>query len=247
MRSLTISTLSVSRLKALALGLLVSAMAVMSLGAASAQASSITLYSNSLKSASGRAQIVKAGAGDCRRGGSRDALRFTAGKRTKACSFATPVVGRDLEVTVTGRIFKTVPSRLRESMFISANVRQARDGSQYQLAVFPTGRRFQIRKVLPDGRVRILKADRSVPSVRRFGEPNRVRLRAYNGVKGKPSSTARLVAVVNGRTLAVIDDPRGNELDGRDSGFSISTTRKAMAPGSSGSFSGVLIRIPNPF
>jgi hypothetical protein len=239
--------MSVSRLKALALGLLASAVVFSFMAAGSSEASSITLYSNSLKSASGRAQIVKAGTGNCKRGGSQEALRVTAGRKTKACSFATPVVGRDLEVTVTGRIFKTVPSRLRESMFIAANVRQARDGSQYQLAVFPTGRRFQIRKILPDGRVRILKADRNVPAVRRFGEPNRLRLRAYNGVKGKPSSTARLVAVVNGRTLAVVNDARGNELDGRDSGFSISTTKKAVARGSSGSFSGVLIRIPNPF
>jgi hypothetical protein len=239
--------MSVSRPKALSLSLLVFAVVFSFIAAGSSEAGSITLYSNSLKSASGRAQIVKAGPGNCRRGGSRDALRFTAGKRTKACSYATPVVGRDLEVTVTGRIFKTVPSRLRESMFVAANLRQARDGSKYQLAVFPTGRRFQLRKILPDGRTRILKADRNVGSVRRFGEPNRVRLRAYNGVKGKPGSTARLVAIVNGRTLAVVDDARGNELDGRDSGFSISTTKKAVAPGTSGSFSGVLIRIPNPF
>lgn len=233
-----------SRAKAVATGLLAAVLVSLSLAGTDAAASSISLYANSLKSANGRDQIFKEGTGNCNRGGSKVALRFTAGKRTKGCSFAVPVVGRDLELTVTGRIFKSIPSRLRKSMFLAVNLRQARDGSQYQLVVFPTGRRFQIRKTLPDGRTRVLKADRNVPGIRGFGEANRVRLRAYNGVKDQPSSSARLVALVNGKMVGIVDDPRGNELEGRDSGFSIASER---ATGASGSFAGILVRIPNPF
>lgn len=244
MRPLTISSISVSRAKAVALGLLAVALVSLSL-ADTAAAGSISLYTNSLKSENGRDEIVKQGTGNCRRGGSRTALRFTAGKRSRGCSFAAPVVGRDLELTVTGRIFKSVPSKVRKNMFLAVNLRQARDGSKYQLAVFPNGRRFQIRKVFPDGRIRILKADRNVAGISAFGEANRVKLRAYNGVKSLPSSSARLVAYVNGKMVGLVDDPRGNELEGRDSGFSIESTRRVT--GASGSFSGVLVRIPSPF
>jgi hypothetical protein len=244
MRFLTIPSISVSRAKALVLGLIAAAVVSMSL-AGTASAQSIPLYANSLETANGRAQIVKKGAGKCKRGGSRTALRFTAGKRTKACTFAVPVVGRDVELTATGRIFKSLPSQLRKSIFLALNLRQARDGSQYQLAVFPSGRRFQIRKIFPNGSTRILKAGRNVASIRGFSKANRMTLRAYNGVPGRPASSARLVAYVNGKMVGVADDARGNELEGRDSSFSIASARNAT--GTSGSFTGIVVRIPNPF
>jgi len=244
MRFLTIPSISVSRAKAVAVGLL--AVAILSLsfaGAASAQ--SIPLYVNSLKSANGRDQVVKKGPGNCVRGGSKVALRFTAGKRTKACTFAVPVVGRDVELTATGRIFRSLPSQLRKGIFLALNLRQARDGSQYQLAVFPSGRRFQIRKVFPNGSTRVLKSGRNVASIGGFSKANRMTLRAYNGVRGRPATSARLVAYVNGKLVGVVDDARGIELKGRDSSFSIASARNTT--GTSGSFSDVLVRIPNPF
>jgi hypothetical protein len=244
MRLLTIPSISVSRAKAVAVGLLAAAIVSLSFaGAASAQ--SIPLYANSLKTSNGRAQIVKKGPGKCVRGGSRVALRFKAGRRTKACTFAVPVVGRDIELTATGRIFKSLPSQLRRSIFLALNLRQARDGSQYQLAVFPSGRRFQIRKIFPNGSTRVLKAGRNVRSIRGFSKANRMTLRAYNGVRGRPASSARLVAYVNGKMVGVVDDVRGNELKGRDSSFSIASARNAT--GTSASFSDLLVRIPNPY
>ncbi|MEX1219115.1 MAG: hypothetical protein WEB05_01860 [Solirubrobacterales bacterium] len=244
MHFLTIPSTSASRTKALALGLLAAAAASLSLVSA-ASAQSVAIYSNSLKSANGRDQIIKKGPGTCTRGGSAVALRFTAGKRTKACNFAVPVVGRDIELGATGRIFKSVPAKLKKSIFLALNLRHASDGSQYQLAVFPSGRRFQIRKTFPNGSTIVLKAGRDVPSIRDFGGANRMGLRAYNGVSDLPTSTARLVAYVNGKMVGVVDDERGSELKGRDSSFSIASARNAT--GTTGSFNDVVVRIPSPF
>jgi hypothetical protein len=244
MRFLTIPSTSVSRVKAVALGLLAAAIVSLSFaGAASAQ--SIPLYANSLKSANGRDQIVKRGPGNCKRGGSKVALRFTAGKRTKACTFAVPVVGRDIELTATGRIFKSLPRQLRKGIFLAINLRQARDGSQYQLAVFPSGRRFQIRKTFPNGSTRVLKAGRNIAGIRGFSKANRLTFRAYNGVAGRPASSARLAAYVNGKLVGVVDDARGSELEGRDSSFAVASARSVTRTTSS--FSDVVVRIPNPF
>lgn len=244
MRLLTIPSISVSRAKAVALGLLASAVVSISLADA-AGAQSIPIYQNALKSIDSRSQIFKQGPGSCKRGGSEEALRVLVGKRTKACNFSAPVAGRDVELTVTGRIFKSVPTKFKKTIFLGVNLRQARDGSQYQLAVFPSGRRFQIRKIFPNGSMRILKGDKNVGSIRAFGKANRVSLRAYNGVPGRPDSTARLVAVVNGKKVGFADDVRGYELKGRDMSFSIASGRNAT--GTSGSFASVLVRIPSPF
>jgi hypothetical protein len=244
MRLFMIPSISVSRTKTVALGLLASAVVSISFADAAA-AQSVPIYENGLKSVNARSQIVTRSPGNCKRGGSEVALRVTVGKQTKACNFGVPVVGRDVELTATGRIFKSIPSQLKKSIFLGANVRQGRDGSQYQLAVFPSGRRFQIRKILPNGSLRVLKGGRNVASIRAFSEANRISLRAYNGVAGLPASSARLVAFVNGKVVGVADDARGNELKGRDSGFSIASGRNAT--GAAGSFSTVVVRIPNPF
>lgn len=244
MRLFTIPSKFMSRTRVATIGFFVVAAASLSFaGAASAQ--SVPLYVNSLKSSIGRDQIVKQGSGSCIRGGSEIALRVRVGKKTKACNFAVPVVGRDTELSVTGRIFKSVPEKLRKSIFLGLNLRHANDGSQYQLAVFPDGRRFQIRKTLPNGTTTVLKAGRNVASIRGFGKANRITLRAYNGVAGLPNSTARLVAYVNGKLVGVADDERGGELEGRDSSFSVASARNARD--ATGSFNDVVVRIPSPF
>ncbi len=83
-------------------------------------------------------------------------------------------------------------------------------------------------------------------AIKGFGDANRMVFRAYNGIiKGKPSYSARLVGIVNGQVVAVADDAKGGELNGQDTTFSISS--KNGANGAYGSFSGIVMRIPNPF
>ncbi len=249
MRLLTnpsMSALSARQAKALLAAFLVALVASLSLAAAADAASSITIYQNKLSTVDNRAQVTKyRGKGNCARSSSSNSIKFRIGKSTRECAYMVPVVGRDLEVTATGRLFKSTPKALKPKTFLSVNLRQAKDGSRYQLAVYPSGRRWQIRKIRNGGRIEVLKGGKAGKKIRGFNEANRMALRAYNGITGQPSGSARLVALVNGKLLGFTDDARGGELDGRDTTFSIASNKGAK--GAFGSFTGIRVRMPNPF
>ena len=207
--------------------------------------SSITLYKNNLKSSSGRLEVNQYGGGTCKRGGAAKAFRARVGKSTRECFFRVQPAGRDLEVSATARIFRSTPKKVRPRVYAAVSLRQARDGSRYQLVVYPSGKRFQLRKVFEDGRILTLDGGKLGKKVKGFNEANRLTLRAYNDIPGQPSGSARLVAIVNGNRVSVTDDPRGNLLQGQDTTFSIGSTKGAN--GAIGSFNGIVVRMPSPF
>lgn len=237
--------MSASRARALLAGAVSVVLVSLSLAGAAQAASSVTIYQNKLTTADNRSQVAKYRKGNCARSSSSNSIKFRIGKSTRECAYLVPVVGRDLEVTATGRLFKSTPKAIKSRTFLSVNLRQAKDGSRYQLAVYPSGRRWQIRKVRKGGKVQVLKGGKAGKVIRGFGDANRMMLRAYNGIKGQPAGSARLVAVVNGKLLGFADDARGGELDGRDTTFSIASSKGAK--GAFGSFTGLRVRMPNPF
>jgi hypothetical protein len=215
-------------------------------GAARADESSITIFKSKLRSDDQRAQIQKKGEGNCNRQKSESAVKFRLGRATRSCAYLVPVAGRDIEVMATGRIFQSTPKSLKRRVYLALNVRQADDGSRYELAIYPSGRRYQLRKYANDGSVQVLKRGRAGRKINGFGEPNRMTLQAYNGVRGLPRGTARVVARVNGKPLTVFRDPRGGaSIPGQDTTFAISSNKGAK--GAFGSFTNLRVRIPNPF
>ncbi|HTU15012.1 MAG TPA: hypothetical protein VMF31_07435 [Solirubrobacterales bacterium] len=208
-------------------------------------AGSIVLYENSLKSSAGRDEVRQFGNDTCKRGGSSKAFRATVGKKTRECFYRTQTVGRDLDISISARLFKSTPKKVRAQAYVAVNLRQARDGSRYQLAVYPSGGRFHLKKVLDNGRILDLEHGKLGNKIKGFDEANKLRLSAYNDVAGVASGTARLVAFINGNKVAVVDDPRGNLLQGQDTTFSIGS--KKNATGAIGSFTSLTVRAPDPF
>jgi hypothetical protein len=246
MRFLTNPSKSPSRAKAVVIGLFASLLVSLSLAGTAGAAPSVAIYQNKLSSAANRDQVAKyGGKGSCTRSSSESSIKFRIGKSTRECAYLVPVVGRDLEATATGRLFKSTPKAIKSKTFLSVNLRQAKDGSRYQLAVYPSGRRWQIRKIRKGGKVEVLKGGKAGKVIGGFGDKNRMVLRAYNGIKGQPSGSARLVAMVNGKTLGFTDDAKGGELEGRDTTFSIASSKGAK--GAFGSFTGLRVRMPDPF
>lgn len=238
--------MSVPRARTLIAGVFASVLVSLSLAGAAEAASSITIYQNKLSTSDSRSQIGKyQGKGNCARKSSDNSVKFRLGKSTRECSYLVPAVGRDLEVSATGRLFKSTPKAIKPRIFLALNLRHAKNGSRYQLAVYPRGRRWQIRKILPSGKVEALKGGKAGKKIAGYGKKNRMMLRAYNGIKGQPSGSARLVARVNGENLGFTDDPKGGELDGRDTTFSIASNKGAK--GAFGSFTDLRVRMPNPF
>jgi hypothetical protein len=205
----------------------------------------IGLYRNGMESDAQRGQIGKLSGERCGRGGSSHAFRITIGRGTSECAYRTPVVGRDLEIAATERLFSSSPKAVKRKAFLAVNLRTGEAGAGYQLAVFPLQRKAQIRKVLSDGRVEYLHIEKGLSSVKGTGQPNELRLRAFNLTSGPDRGKCRVVAFVGGRQVADLLDPAAGELQGRGSGFSIGAVGNAK--GAVGSVDDLVIRVPSPF
>ncbi|HYP54673.1 MAG TPA: hypothetical protein VEQ41_00005 [Solirubrobacterales bacterium] len=213
--------------------------------ASGAGAALIGLYRNDMDSDAKRGQIGKLSGERCARGGSDQAFRILVGKGTSECSYRTPVIGRDLEIAATARLFSAAPKAVKRRAFLALNLRTGEQGAGYQLAVFPLQRKAQVRKISSDGRVEYLHIERGLASVRGTDEPNELRLRAFNVTSGPDKGKCRILAFVGGRQVADVLDPGAGELQGRGSGFSIGAVGDAK--GAAGSVDDVVIRVPSPF
>lgn len=213
--------------------------------ATAADAALIGLYRNSMESDAQRGQIGKLSGDRCGRGGSSHAFRIEIGKGTSECAYRTPVVGRDLEILATERLFGSTPKAVKRKAFLAVNLRTGEAGAGYQLAVFPVQRKAQVRKILSDGRVEYLHIEKGVRTVMGVDRPNMLRLRTFNVTSGPDRGKCRIVAFVGSQQVADVVDPGAGELQGRGSGFSIGA--EGGAKGAVGNIDDVVIRVPNPF
>lgn len=210
-------------------------------------ATSVVIYKNALDTSGKRSDVVQFDrTARCDRGSSASALRTKVGKKTRECAYRVPVAGKSIELTATGRLFESTPKAIRSRTFLGLSLRHSANGSRYQLAVFPSTTRAQIRKVNPNGKVTVLAGEKlGRKRVKPLGKANKISFGAYNGTKGKPASNARLFARVNGKRVLLVDDPKGNELSGTGSTFSVGSDNNAR--NASGSFSKLITRMPDPF
>lgn len=210
--------------------------------AAHASASALTIYQNNLTSLDDRKQIFQmAPRANCERGGSPRAFRFKLGPQATECFYRVPVVGKNLQVTGTARIFRNTPAKVLRRAYAGISLRQASDGSRYQFVVWPHSRRYQLRKVEPNGRIINFGNGQAGRKINGPGQANRLMLRAFNGPKGG----ARLIAWANGNRMVLAGDHQGNSLTGRDVSFSIGA--RQIARGAFGSFVNIRVAMPDPF
>lgn len=219
------------------------AVAVLGL-AASASAALIGVYRNSMESQAQRAQIVKLTGDRCGRGGSDHALRIVIGKATRECAYRTPVIGRDLEVAVTGRLLEGTPKAVQRKAFLAVNLRAGQAGARYQVAVFPLQRKAQLRRISADGSITYLHVERGI-NTKGLNQANQIRLQAFNLTTGPEKGKCHILAFVGRQLVADVNDSASGELQGRTSGFSVGATGNAK--GAMGSFDDVVVRVPDPF
>lgn len=209
-------------------------------------AGTVTIYQNKLNTDDKRSQVTRFNrGGSCSKSSKPTAIRVKVGKKTSECFMRIPVVGKNVEISAIGRLFKATPKAVRGRTYIALSVRQSGNGARYQLAVFPATKKFQLRKVLPDGSIRYLEVGTAGKVIEGVGRANRMSLRVFNGVGGVPQATARVVASVNGKRLALEDDIEGNSLTGTAATFSVGSPKPAR--GALGSFTSLIARIPDPF
>ncbi len=221
------------------------AAAIVSLAlAGSATAALVGIYRNGMETTGQRSEAVKLSGERCGRGGSEHALKITVGKRTRECSYRTPVLGRDLEISATMRLLDGTPEKLRSSAFLAVALRSG-GGSHYQLAVFPLQRKAQLRKTFTDGSVKFLRIAKKVATIKGVNRANQLRLRAFNITEGPDKGDCKIQAYVGAELVAEFTDRAAGDLQGRASGFAVGATKNAK--GAVGSVDDVVIRVPNPF
>jgi hypothetical protein len=225
--------------------ILLVALAAVSVLATSAGGALVGIYRNSMESDGQRGEVKHLAGARCARGGSSHAFRIAVGKKTKLCTYATPVIGRDLEMVATGRLLKSTPKPLQRKAFISISLRTGNAGAGYELAVFPLQRKAQLRKNFSNGRVKYLRIAKNLRSVKGLGRANDLRLRAFNVTSGPQKGSCRIRALVGRQLVADIRDDAAGDLEGRASGFSVGALKNAK--GAAASFDDVVLRVPNPF
>jgi hypothetical protein len=221
-------------LAVLATGLLVSAVA----GAAM-----IGVYRNSMESLAQRSQLVKLAGANCARVGANGAMRITLGKKTAACSFRTPVLGRDLEIAATERLLSGTPENLQRKAFLGLELR-AGGGSKYQLLVFPRQKKAQLIKVTGGG-TKYLAIAKNEKAVMGINAANKLRLRALNVTSGPEKGQSRLFAYVGSTLVGEAIDAGAGELTGRASSVTVGTIKNGN--GVIASVDDVVVRVPSPF
>lgn len=221
-------------LAALAVGLLVCAFA----GAAM-----IGIYRNSMGTLAQRSELVKLSGRNCARAGVNGAMRITLGKKTSACSFRTPVLGRDLEIAATERLLSGTPTNLQRKAFLGLELR-AGAGAKYQLLVFPRQRKAQLIKITKEGS-KYLAVAKNEKAVLGVNEANKLRLRATNITSGPEKGQARLFAYVGGTVVGEAVDAGAGGLTGRNSAVVAGTIKNGN--GIVASVDDVVVRVPSPF
>ncbi|HET9196800.1 MAG TPA: hypothetical protein VFN92_00920 [Solirubrobacterales bacterium] len=203
----------------------------------------IGIYRNSMETLEQRSQLVKLAGANCARAGANGAMRVTLGTKTAACSFRTPVLGRDLEIAATERLLSGTPENLQRKAFLGLELR-AGGGSKYQLLVFPRQKKAQLVKVTGEG-AKYLAIAKNEKAVMGINEANSLRLRAVNVSSGPEKGQARIFAYI-GNTLVgeAIDDGAG-ELTGSASSVIVGTIKNGN--GVVASVDDVVVRVPSPF
>lgn len=230
-------------MKTRSIATVLAALAVGLLACASASAAMIGIYRNGMESTTQRSQLIKLSGRSCSRGGSARALRITVGKRTDACAYRTPVLGRDLEIAATARLLSGTPKALQRKAYLAVELR-AGGGAKYALLVYPLQRKVQLIKVTAEG-TKYLAIEKNVATVVGLNKANVLRLRAFNVTSGPERGQAKLAGYV-GPTLAVeATDEGAGELTGRASAISVGAPKNGT--GVIASVDDVVIRVPSPF
>jgi len=219
------------------------ALAVGVLACAVAGAAMVGIYRNSMETLAQRSQLVKLSGANCARAGANGAMRVTLGKKTAACSFRTPVLGRDLEISATERLLSGTPENLQRKAFLGLELR-AGAGAKYQLLVFPLQKKAQLVKVTAEGSkyLAIVKNEKAVMGV---NEANNLVLRAVNISSGPEKGQAKLFAYVGSTLVGEALDAGAGELTGRNSAVIVGTLKNGN--GVVASVDDVVVRVPSPF
>jgi hypothetical protein len=224
-------------------GVLLVALTAALVACPSAGAAMVGIYRNALDTKSQRSQLIKLAGRNCARAGSAGALRIGLGEKTGSCSFRTPVLGRDLEISATERLLSGTPKPLQRKAYVGLELR-AGAGAKYQLLAYPLQRKVQLVKVTSEG-TKFLAIAKNQTTLGGLNEASKLRLSAINITTGPEKGSAELRAYIGSTLVGEATDAGAGELTGRASGVIVGASKGG--DGVLGSVDDLVIRVPSPF
>ena len=228
--------------KRIAITTLVLALAGLS-AAAAAYAAMVGIYRNDMTSITQRAELIKVSGAACTRGGAETALRVAVGKATDACSFRTPVLGRDLEIAATERLLSGTPKAIQRKAYLGLELR-AGAGAKYQLLVFPLQRKAQLIKFTAAG-PEFFDIAKNVPAIMGLNKANVLRLRALQIRSGPEKGRTAVTGFLGGEAVVEGIDALPGDLGGEASAVSVGAAKNGN--GVIASIDDVVVRAPVNF
>jgi hypothetical protein len=229
-----------ARFTAALLAVIIAALVVV----AAAAGAMVGIYRNGMQTSAQRGQMIKLTGRNCSRAGIEQALQITLGKHTSQCTYRTPVVGRELEISASERLLSSTPKGLQRKVYLGLILRTGA-GAGYQLAVYPAQQKVQLRKNLPGGKVKYLAITRAQKTVAGINRTNELSLQAVDITSGPERGQCRLFAFAGGKLVAEAIDSAAHELHGGASGVAIGAG--VNATGAIASVDNVVVRVPSPF
>ena len=151
------------------------------------------------------------------------AVRITAQKGREVCGYRPPVQGDgpgpDHRLQVKAKLLKTTAKGIRDGAYVGVEVRVAK-GQSYELRVFPTRHRFELRRS-PSGGGSDFPATGNSPKIKGVNKVNVVRIEATGD---------NVVARVNGAKVAQATDSNASQVAGRKLEVTIGHRRKSSKP-----------------
>ncbi len=213
------------------------------LAATSAFAAMVAIYRNEMGSTTARAQLIKIAGANCARGGATDTLRVTIGEKTDACSFRTPVVGRDLEIGATERLLSGTPKAVQRKAYLGLELR-AGGGAKYQLLVYPLQRKVQLVKYTAEG-PEYLQIVKNAAPVMGLNKANNLRLSALQIRSGPEKDRTTLVGFVGSEKVVEAVDALPADLAGEASAVVVGAAKNG--DGVIASIDDLVVRAPVNF
>lgn len=209
--------------------------AALALALAAAAVAGVTVYKNPFGKRADFQKIKKLeGGGKCGKSWrGKKSLGVVVEEGERNCSFRTPVEGDrkqpDHTMQVVAKVLKKTDKKVRDSIYAGIALRANRR-TDYEVRIYPKGRRWRLLKSgaeLDAGKESAIEA---------LNKKNKVRL----GVDGD-----RVLAKVNGKTLATFKDRSPEEVSGQKTAVTFGSEAKANKDGF-GVFDKIKVLVPDP-
>jgi len=203
---------------------LLGTLAALALAAAVAVAG-ITVYKNDFSTRHEVRELRHSEGKHCDRVWKRRAknVRIHVNRGPNVCGYAPPVegdtAGPDHDFQAKEKLLKATPKGIRDGAYLAIAVRSGKNAG-YELRVFPTKHKFQLRRS-PQGGGSGFPASGKSRAVKGVNKPNVLRLKAVHN---------KVIARVNGKKVAGVVDTNPAEVDGRRLELAIGHRRHRRKP-----------------